>query len=399
MTSQTQFIENALSHQDRAMTYMVSRRLAELFPDQTVLQVRYGLDIDGFLRYGQGEARLVQRIANEELAYWEAEGKFAARSLMTSWIEVEWHGSRFQVLRMPMAKCHLTHWVVGPDAMIDTFLVAALGFGQDRAPRTWVYTGWWQDAQRFDRAIEKAAWSDLVLPESTVKTLRENTIEFFESEGEFERMGIPWKRGILMTGPPGNGKTHAIRVLLNQLPVPRLIVKNLGDDADDVQDVFDKVRELAPCVLVLEDIDSLIKPGLLSAVLNSLDGTEPLQGVLVLATTNHPERLDPAIRNRPSRFDRVLEFGPPALAERRRLLRKFLMKAPEEARPTPSEIAGLAKQTDGFSYAYLKELAVSALTVWSRDRGASGVFGYAAAVIGELRDQMTAAVASPEEED
>ena len=65
MTSQTQFIENALSHQDRAMTYMVSRRLAELFPDQTVLQVRYGLDIDGFLRYGQGEARLVQRIANE----------------------------------------------------------------------------------------------------------------------------------------------------------------------------------------------------------------------------------------------------------------------------------------------------------------------------------------------
>lgn len=398
MTSQTQFIENALSHQDRAMTYMVSRRLAELFPDQTVLQVRYGLDIDGFLRYGQGEARLVQRIANEELAYWEAEGKFAARSLMTSWIEVEWHGERFQVLRMPMAKCHLTHWVVGPSAMIDAFLVAALGFGQDRAPRTWVYTGWWQDAQRFDRAIEKAAWSDLVLLESTVKTLRENTIEFFESEGEFGRMGIPWKRGILMTGPPGNGKTHAIRVILNQLPVPRLIVKNFGDDADDVQDVFDKVRELAPCVLVLEDIDSLIKPGLLSAVLNSLDGTEPLQGVLVLATTNHPERLDPAIRNRPSRFDRVLEFGPPALAERRRLLRKFLMRAPEEARPSASEISRLAKQTEGFSYAYLKELAVSALTVWSRDRGPGGVFGSAVAVIGELRDQMMAAGTSPEEE-
>lgn len=381
------------------MTYMVSRRLAELFPDQTVLQVRYGLDIDGFLRYGQGEARLVQRIANEELAFWHGESKQVTRSLMTSWIEVEWHGARFQVLRVPTEKCGCIFWVVGPTDSIDAFLESALRFGQDRAPRTWVYTGWWQDAERFDRAIEQAAWGDLVLPESTVRTLRENTIEFFESEGEFERMGIPWKRGILMTGPPGNGKTHAIRVILNQLPVPRLIVKNFGDDADDVQDAFDKVRELAPCVLVLEDIDSLMKPGLLSAVLNSLDGTEPLHGVLVLATTNHPERPDPAIRNRPSRFDRVLEFGAPALAERRRLLRKFLMRAPEEGRPSPSEISRLAKQTDGFSYAYLKELAVSALTVWSRDRGPGGVFGSASAVIGELRDQLTAALATADEGD
>ena len=69
-------------------------------------------------------------------------------------------------------------------------------------------------------------------------------------------------------------------------------------------DVFDKAREMAPCLLVLEDLDSLINDRNRSFFLNQLDGIEGNDGLLVLTTTNHPERLDPALSDRPSRFDR-----------------------------------------------------------------------------------------------
>ncbi|MEZ0325065.1 MAG: AAA family ATPase [Fimbriimonas sp.] len=365
---------------------MVSRRLAELHPDMEVLECYDTFDIDGFLRYGNGDARLIGRLFAEEQVDWDAEARTLDRRFRVCWIEVEWSGARYQVLRLPYGMCGEVHFVVG--SAVPDFVQTVLAYTGRRSPVTHVYSGWWSESEAMDRAIQQSNWADLVLPDGVMRTLEMHTSGFFESRDEFDALAVPWKRGILFTGPPGNGKSHLIRAILNRLSVPRLIVKSFGDDADDVQEVFDKVRELSPCVLVLEDLDSLIKKELLSVVLNSLDGTEPLNGVLVLATTNHPEKLDPAIRNRPSRFDRVIEFGPPSLELREDLLIKLMARGPEEMRLTSAERYALAQSTDGFSYAYLKELAISSALVWARDKVPGSMFGIAQELVTELRAQL-----------
>lgn len=388
MENITQLVEEALCYVDRAMTFKVSRRLAELFEGQAVIECYYSFDVDGFVRYGNGAAIIVRRLAHQEYANWDGETRSLTRELLTSWIEVEWSGDRFQVIRAPR-KCGEVFWVVGPEPQVEAFLAAVLSFSTSRSPRTHVYSGWWHESESFDRAIQNAKWDDLVLPAWLSEMVETHAIGFFDAKADFERLGVSWKRGLLFTGPPGNGKTHLIRALLNRLCVPRLVVKSFGEDPDDVQEVFDKVREMAPCVLVLEDIDSLISPNLLSSVLNALDGTEPLNGVLVLATTNHPEKLDPAIRNRPSRFDRVVEFGAPGMAERAALLLKLFARSPRVLRPNRRQLERLASLTDGFSYAYLKELAVSSVVMALQDRQ-QPVFAIARHLVGELRSQMTA---------
>lgn len=390
-------MEHALAYGDRAMTFMVSRRLAELFRGQAVLECYDSFDIAGFIRYGRGDARLCERMAHQENVWWNSEESRLVRKVDTSWIEVEWEGERFQVLRTDQEKCGVVYWVVGPDPQIEEFMSAVLAYTTGRSPSTHVYTGWWSESESFEKAIQLSSWDDLVLPGGLREILEMHTVGFFESKDDFEQLGVPWKRGLLLTGPPGNGKTHLIRALLKRLAVPRLIVKSFGDDADDVQEVFDKVRELAPCVLVLEDIDSLIRPALLSTVLNSLDGTEPLDGVLVLATTNHPEKLDPAIRNRPSRFDRVLEFGPPAFEQRLVLLRKLLSRGPASMRLTSVQLKKVAEMAEGFSYAYLKELAISSAVVWGRERAPGSMFGIVKTLVAELRGQINSSTVAEDE--
>lgn len=388
----TIFLEQALDRSDRAMTYMVSRRLAELYPGQAVLEYYGGFDVVEFVRYGQGEAKLADRIAQQRFGSWDPDEGRIDRELLTSWVEVQWQDSTFQVVQTMRQQCGMVHWIVGPEQGIEPFMAAVLAFTMGRSPRTHVYSGWWNESETIDKVIEQASWDDLVLPSEARDLLEMHTVGFFDAKDEFASLQVPWKRGVLLTGPPGNGKSHVIRAILNRLTVPRLIVKSFGDEPDDVQEVFDKVRELSPCVLILEDIDSLIRPALLSSVLNALDGTEPLEGVLVLATTNHPEKLDPAIRCRPSRFDRVIEFGPPELRERLRLLRKLLDRGPKAMRMSSAQLRRAAERCEGFSYAFLKELAISATVVWGLERAPGSMYGIVVKLIGELRSQFEATV-------
>jgi len=113
----------------------------------------------------------------------------------------------------------------------------------------------------------------------------------------YERYGVPWKRGVLFLGPPGNGKTHTLKALLNASPgVPCLYVKSFkadyrGTDQDNIRKVFGRARACAPCLLVLEDLDSLIDDENRSFFLNELDGFADNAGIVTLATTNHPDKL------------------------------------------------------------------------------------------------------------
>ena len=107
-----------------------------------------------------------------------------------------------------------------------------------------------------------------------------------------------------------------MKALINQLAQPCLYVRNFGyDDQEGMALLFARAR-MAPCIVVLEDLDSMITNENRAFFLNELDGFSANTGVAVLATTNHPEKLDTAILERPSRFDRKYYFNLPAEPER-----------------------------------------------------------------------------------
>jgi SpoVK/Ycf46/Vps4 family AAA+-type ATPase len=207
----------------------------------------------------------------------------------------------------------------------------------------------------------------------------------------YEELGIPWKRGVLLIGPPGNGKTHAVKAIVNHIGKPCLYVKTFTNDYSDetaIKTVFAQARQLAPCVLVLEDLDSLIDGKTRSFFLNELDGFEQNTGLVVLATTNYPEKLDPAILNRPSRFDRKYYFKLPTESERRAYLAHWNQSAKAQLRLSERGAKEIARLTDGFSFAYLKELMLSSLMQWINEPAGSTMDAVMKGQISSLREQM-----------
>jgi ATP-dependent 26S proteasome regulatory subunit len=213
---------------------------------------------------------------------------------------------------------------------------------------------------------------------------------FFAARAIYERYGVPHKRGILLYGPPGNGKTHFLKGLIASLPVPCLYVKSLADHHnghESVKRIFARARMIAPCLVVLEDLDTLINDGNRSFFLNELDGFAQNTGVVVLATTNYPEKIDPAIIDRPSRFDRKYLFDLPAAEERRRYLQCWSDRLDPEMRLSSDEMDRVASLTGNFSFAYLKELTTSAIMAWVATRIPGGMSDTLMSVLATLKEQ------------
>jgi SpoVK/Ycf46/Vps4 family AAA+-type ATPase len=231
--------------------------------------------------------------------------------------------------------------------------------------------GYWDKSEELYSAIQGATLEGLTLAPGLKEELLRDATTFFSSEASYAEYDIPWKRGLLLTGPPGNGKTHAIKGLINVLGKNCLYARSFScenvSDQRNIRAVFQRARSTAPCVLILEDLDSLITDKNRSFFLNELDGFAENHGILVIATTNHPERLDAAIVERPSRFDRKYLFDLPALAERRTYLRRWHGGLRPELRVAEETLDRVAEQTGGFSFAYLKELVVSSTMRWVQD--------------------------------
>jgi SpoVK/Ycf46/Vps4 family AAA+-type ATPase len=216
--------------------------------------------------------------------------------------------------------------------------------------------------------------------------------DFFAAEATYQTYGVPWKRGILLIGPPGNGKTHMVKALINRLAKPCLYVKSFeaqySTASSNMQRVFARAREVAPCVLVLEDLDALISEQSRSFFLNEVDGFAANHGILLLATTNHPERIDAAILNRPSRFDRKYHFALPETAEREAYIARWNETLPPDTRLSPAGLDAAAERSEGFSFAYLKELFLTALMAWVATPQAGAMDEAMLTQIALLREQM-----------
>lgn len=183
---------------------------------------------------------------------------------------------------------------------------------------------------------------------------------------------------IVLHGVPGNGKTISIKALINALSsrkpeaVPSLYVKNFDDHCNgpkySIQTIFRHARSMAPCLLIFEDLDSMVTDKVRSYFLNEVDGIESNDGILMIGSTNHLDRLDPAITKRPSRFDRKYHFKVPNEHDRTLYCRYWHQKMADNPRiDFPDELCPiLAKLTQGFSFAYLKELFVTSLLLLVR---------------------------------
>ncbi|MEX0774696.1 MAG: ATP-binding protein [Phycisphaeraceae bacterium] len=160
---------------------------------------------------------------------------------------------------------------------------------------------------------------------------------------------------MLLYGPPGNGKTSAIRTVANAAAVNALVLRPGGHfDDDDFDRVLHRWKTQAPAILVLEDLNDLLRATriTLGNFLNRLDGigTETQSGLMIIATTNHPEELTQSVSCRPGRFDVLLEFPPPD----RELRRRYLCRS--DLVLGAALISELVDATEGLSFAHLDEL-------------------------------------------
>ncbi len=200
----------------------------------------------------------------------------------------------------------------------------------------------------------------------------EELVEFLRDPGRFQRLGGRIPRGILMVGSPGTGKTLLAKAIAGEAKVPFFSISGsdfvemfVGVGASRVRDMFDQAKKQAPCIIFIDEIDAVgrhrgagmggghdEREQTLNQLLVEMDGFEPNDGIIVIAATNRPDVLDPALL-RPGRFDRQVVVPLPDIRGREQILKVHMRKVPAAEDVNPSAIA---RGTPGFSGADLANL-------------------------------------------
>lgn len=233
-----------------------------------------------------------------------------------------------------------------------------LNFGQSRA-------------RRFESSKGGPGFADVAGLEAAKQDLQE-IIDYLKSPERFRKLGAKMPKGILMMGPPGTGKTLLAKATASEADVPfysvsgsEFIEMYVGVGASRVRDMFAKARKDAPALIFIDEIDSVGRArgtGLgggndereqtLNQILAEMDGFEPEEAVVVLAATNRPDVLDPALL-RPGRFDRKVVLELPQKKARKKILVVHTRKTPLSE---DVDLEGVAASTVGFSGADIENL-------------------------------------------
>jgi AAA+ superfamily predicted ATPase len=206
---------------------------------------------------------------------------------------------------------------------------------------------------------EAIAWDTLVQEE-----LKRNVIDFKNAMPALEQLGLSTSRGIILAGPPGTGKTMIGKWLAAHTDMTSILVSaELVRQRGSIRTVYERARLLAPSLIIVEDIDTAggldrraSDHPLLGEFLQCMDGMVKNNGVITVATTNHSSSIDPAIADRPGRFDRVIEVGLPNKVQRRGILIQMLNSLDTDASVIPSFIQSLASRSEGLSGAWVAEI-------------------------------------------
>ncbi|MBM3565908.1 MAG: ATP-dependent metallopeptidase FtsH/Yme1/Tma family protein [Alphaproteobacteria bacterium] len=244
----------------------------------------------------------------------------------------------------------------------------AMGFGKSRARLLTEKTGriTFEDVAGIDEAKQEL----------------EEVVEFLRDPHKFQRLGGKIPKGVLLVGPPGTGKTLLARAIAGEANVPFFTISGsdfvemfVGVGASRVRDMFEQGKKNAPCIIFIDEIDAVGRhrgAGLgggndereqtLNQLLVEMDGFESNEGVILIAATNRPDVLDPALL-RPGRFDRQVVVPNPDILGREKILRVHLAKVPTAP---DVEAKVIARGTPGFSGADLANLVNEAALLAAR---------------------------------
>lgn len=233
-----------------------------------------------------------------------------------------------------------------------------LSFGKSRA--------------RLSDSNKKVTFADVANYEEVKEELIE-VVEFLRDPGKFTRMGAKIPKGVLLVGPPGTGKTLLARAVAGEAGVPFFIISGsdfvemfVGVGASRVRDLFEQGKKNSPCIIFIDELDAVGRQrgaGLggghdereqtLNQLLVEMDGFETNEGIIVMAATNRPDVLDPALL-RPGRFDRQVVVDYPDLKGREGILNIHLRNKPVA---DDVDVEVLARRTPGFTGADMENLA------------------------------------------
>jgi cell division protease FtsH len=242
----------------------------------------------------------------------------------------------------------------------------ALSFGKSRA-------------RLLSAQQKKATFKDVAGTDEAKEELQE-IIEFLKDPQKFQKLGGRIPKGVLLVGPPGTGKTLLARAIAGEANVPFFSISGsdfvemfVGVGASRVRDLFEQGKKNAPCIIFIDEIDAVGRhrgAGLggghdereqtLNALLVEMDGFESNEGVILIAATNRPDVLDPALL-RPGRFDRRVVVARPDVKGREEILRVHTRKVPIS---DDVELSIIARGTPGFSGADLANL-VNEAALWA----------------------------------
>jgi cell division protease FtsH len=244
----------------------------------------------------------------------------------------------------------------------------AMGFGKSRA-------------KLLTEAQGKITFEDVAGVDEAKQDLEE-IVEFLRDPGKFQRLGGKIPRGVLLVGPPGTGKTLLARSVAGEANVPFFTISGsdfvemfVGVGASRVRDMFEQAKKNAPCIIFIDEIDAVgrqrgagmgggndEREQTLNQLLVEMDGFEANEGIILIAATNRPDVLDPALL-RPGRFDRQVVVPNPDVTGREKVLKVHVRKVPLAP---DVDLKVLARGTPGFSGADLMNLVNEAALLAAR---------------------------------
>ncbi|WP_214367727.1 ATP-dependent zinc metalloprotease FtsH [Pseudonocardia sp. H11422] len=239
-------------------------------------------------------------------------------------------------------------------------------------------------AKQLSKDMPKTTFGDVAGADEAVEELHEIK-DFLQSPARYQALGAKIPKGVLLYGPPGTGKTLLARAVAGEAGVPFYTISGsdfvemfVGVGASRVRDLFEQAKQNAPCIIFVDEIDAVGRQrgaGLggghdereqtLNQLLVEMDGFDARGGVILIAATNRPDILDPALL-RPGRFDRQIPVGAPDLAGR-----KAILGVHAKGKPFSGDVDfdGLAKRTVGMSGADLANVINEAALLTARENG------------------------------
>jgi cell division protease FtsH len=244
----------------------------------------------------------------------------------------------------------------------------AMGFGKSKA-------------KMLTEANGRVTFEDVAGIDEAKEDLQE-IVEFLKDPHKFQKLGGRIPRGVLLVGPPGTGKTLTARAVAGEADVPFFTISGsdfvemfVGVGASRVRDMFEQAKKNAPCIIFIDEIDAVGRhrgAGLgggndereqtLNQLLVEMDGFEQNESIIIIAATNRPDVLDPALM-RPGRFDRRITISNPDVTGREKILKVHVRKVPLAP---DVDLKRIAKRTSGFSGADLMNLVNEAALLAAR---------------------------------